>query len=320
MRIGMVVLMAGIGAIISACDNDKLDSEGGLRLFSGKEKAAQKGREEVVDVVEECCGVENPCNWDNDGTCDCGGAVSWDWEDCQEREDTSSPPEDTYSPPIECDSDVDCPAGMVCPACPCLSCECVPCPEGEECPPCECPPCECGQAFCVPLVVCDPACEAPYTCVDGACVPKDTWTDPNSGLTWQVTPTGGDYEMEWSDAKAHCTGLSLNGGGWRLPTIGEFRTLIRGCPATEDGGSCNVQEGVCLASSCQDGSCNGCSGDEGPADGCYWPDEMEGQCTWYWSSSAVEDDDGVAWGVDFTYGEVPTVFIDYGFSPARCVR
>jgi hypothetical protein len=132
------------------------------------------------------------------------------------------------------------------------------------------------------------------------------WKDEKSGLTWQVTPTGGT--MEWFDAKSHCTGLSLNGGGWHLPTIVELRSLIRGCTARTAGPSCNDKEG--------------------PADGCYWPAEMQGTCGYYWSSSPHNSDvdtsspnnhDEAAWyvsfdGGDFTYGEA------YAPGHVRCVR
>jgi thiol-disulfide isomerase/thioredoxin len=144
-----------------------------------------------------------------------------------------------------------------------------------------------------------------------------TWTDQKSGLTWQVTPTGGT--MTWVKAKAHCTGLSLDGGGWHLPTIGELRSLIRGCPATQAGGSCNIKEGQCVKWSCRDDSCSGCSNKGGPADGCYWPDNMQGTCSWYWSSSPVEDVGGGAWRVGFGYGLVSHYGVHVDLH-VRCVR
>ena len=148
--------------------------------------------------------------------------------------------------------------------------------------------------------------------------PGGTWKDPSSDLTWQVTPTGGT--MNWSEAKAHCQGLSLDGGGWHLPTIGELRTLIRGCPGTVTGGACGVTD-ECLDSSCNDeGGCTDCSYDSGPAGGCYWPDEMQGTCGWYWSWSPVEDPDDGAWNVVFGYGVV-TYYSDVNsVSHVRCVR
>ena len=64
-------------------------------------------------------------------------------------------------------------------------------------------------------------------------------TDGDTGLVWQKEPTG-DY-MVWEDAQAHCDALSLDGfDDWRLPSISELRTLIRGCPETKSDGSCGV--------------------------------------------------------------------------------
>jgi len=56
--------------------------------------------------------------------------------------------------------------------------------------------------------------------------------------------------------------------------------------------------------SCRDDSCSGCSNKGGPANGCYWPDNMQGTCSWYWSSSPVEDYDSFAWYVLFSSGRV----------------
>ena len=38
-----------------------------------------------ADSGDDCCKNSNPCNWDNDGTCDCDGYYEWDYEDCQGR-------------------------------------------------------------------------------------------------------------------------------------------------------------------------------------------------------------------------------------------
>ena len=142
--------------------------------------------------------------------------------------------------------------------------------------------------------------------------------DPTSGFTWQVTPTGG--EMDLSTAKEHCQALDLEGGGWRLPTIGELRTLVRGCPATADGGSCNVEEGKCLSYSCKNYSCRKCPMWGGPADGCYWPDEMEGECLWYWSSTLEGNSNDDAWFILFANGEV-SHYHDLQYDEyVRCVR
>jgi len=146
----------------------------------------------------------------------------------------------------------------------------------------------------------------------------DTWTDSSSGLTWQVTPSSDD--MDWEEAKAYCDNLSLAGGGWHLPTISELRTLIRGCDATETGGSCGVTDD-CLDYDCQDNSCLSCEHGDGPNNGCYGPSELPDECDWYWSSSPAAglDLDIFAWHVYFGDGFVATAVVDNdGY--VRCVR
>lgn len=198
---------------------------------------------------------------------------------------------------------------------------------GTDCPGAK----NCGGRECGP----DPVCEEPCgscgldkSCKGGQCVgigswdtysstvdtttpldttvPLDTteppigiWVDPYSGLQWQVTPTGGT--RQWTYAKAHCTEFLLDGGGWRVPSISEYRTLIRGCSATETDGSCNI-DFDCLASSCWYYPCDGCLYLEGPAGGCYWPPEIQGECSYYWSSSLVPESGG--WSVFFMYAAI----------------
>ena len=146
-----------------------------------------------------------------------------------------------------------------------------------------------------------------------------TWLDPDSGLVWQVTPTW--EKMPWDEAKSHCSNLTMAGHtDWRLPGIGELRSLIRGCPTTELEGSCDVEEGDCLAFSCRNKSCGGCIWEVGPADGCYWPDNLQGTCAWYWSSSAtVGSDDYYAWAIRFPYATVH-MYVVYHDAYVRCVR
>jgi len=49
---------------------------------------------------------------------------------------------------------------------------------------------------------------------------------------------------------------------------------------------------------------------------------MQGTCSWYWSSSPVEDRDGYAWLVNFYYGVVGHGYVaDNGVDEhVRCVR
>ena len=164
------------------------------------------------------------------------------------------------------------------------------------------------------------SCETGWQCGGDQLCFQVPWTDSSSGLTWQITPTGGI--MKWSDAKTHCSGLDLGGHtDWHLPTISELRTLIRGCPGSATGGACEVTDS-CLShtASCFDqGACWSCSDGRGPADGCYWPDEMQGTCSWYWSSSLGEDYGNLAWNVYFGRGSVNDAAVTTD-RRARCVR
>jgi len=171
-------------------------------------------------------------------------------------------------------------------------------------------------------VIC-PACDNEFlsdeTAIEafGAQSASTTWINPMFGLTWQVTPTGGS--MSWAAAESHCATLSLDGGGWRLPTIWELRHLIRGCTATESLGACEIRNGSCLAWECRSDNCDGCPLVLGPDVDCFWPEELEGDCRWYWSSSAVEDGDSVFWGVDFEVAGVTNALYDASVL-VRCVR
>ena len=141
--------------------------------------------------------------------------------------------------------------------------------------------------------------------------------DSYSGLTWQDPPSPGD--MTWEEAKAYCDNLSFDGhDDWRLPTISELRSLIRGCSDTQTGGACSVTDDR-LEFSWRNNPCNGCEYGAGPgSEGAYWPDSLSGN-DWFWSSSEVADFADHAWGVEFYRGSVGYSEIDYPF-PARCVR
>jgi len=149
------------------------------------------------------------------------------------------------------------------------------------------------------------------------CVPATpTWTDPITGLTWENPPMWEEY-----DPDTNCENLSLDGGGWRIPTITELRSLIRGCPGTQTGGNCNVEEGGCMMLSEQEcspnDSCSGCASTEGPTNGCYWRNEMIGECGFYWSSDWSSPIS--FWCVNFEDGSVCSRGWDKHF-PTRCVR
>jgi hypothetical protein len=43
-------------------------------------------------------------------------------------------------------------------------------------------------------------------------------------MVWQQVVDSGSYT--WEEAKVHCAGLMLAGGGWRLPTAAELYSLV----------------------------------------------------------------------------------------------
>ena len=111
------------------------------------------------------------------------------------------------------------------------------------------------------------------------------WSDPSTGLVWQV---GHGTNMTQDEAVSYCAALTIDGhGGWRLPSIDELRTLIAGCPATQTGGSCPLTNACMDINQCHNSSCGGCGLDVGPGkNGCYWNAALDGECSLYhWSSS-----------------------------------
>lgn len=155
---------------------------------------------------------------------------------------------------------------------------------------------------------CPDNCVAPETCggggVDNVCgIVEEAWYDPATGLYWQ-NPAA-DQLFAWNESVAFCDSLTWGGhSDWRLPTISELRSLIRGCSATETGGACRVTDSCTSRSSCNDSECTSCSGGGGPSDGCYWGSELLGVCISYWSSSADADDSNYAWRVNFDNGDL----------------
>jgi hypothetical protein len=154
---------------------------------------------------------------------------------------------------------------------------------------------------------------------DDDAVSGDVWTDSTSGLTWQVVPTGGDW-LDLPSAESNCEGLILSGyNDWRLPTISEFRSLIRGCDATMTSGVCGVTDNCLSDAECWDDFCVGCEYLAGPGlDGAYWPAERTGTIDdFYWSSSPVTEYEGYQWCVNFSRGYIVNLA---GYARARCVR
>jgi hypothetical protein len=145
------------------------------------------------------------------------------------------------------------------------------------------------------------------TCPDG-------WLDPDTALCWETTP---GPVVSWIEALSYCLSMALDAGlSWRLPTVDELRTLIRGCPAAD---ACLVYEVCPYRATCFDGCsvplCTWLSG-PGPG-GCYALDGIS-ECGWYWSSTAVPDRPGAYWGVDFDSASI-YLLNEPCTTPATCV-
>ena len=164
----------------------------------------------------------------------------------------------------------------------------------------------------------------PFSCSNGICF------DPITNLEWQQEPS--EDSMKWDSAITFCQNLDLEGKYWRLPNISELRSLVRHCPTIELDADCAVKDEskacgyesneICLHSeNCYDtATCNpdSCS-DEGGPTGCYWPDQLNGTCGWFWSSSGVENVDNHAWKVFFLQGGIGFGSNNYN-GGVRCVR
>jgi hypothetical protein len=141
-------------------------------------------------------------------------------------------------------------------------------------------------------------------------------------LTWEASPP--KKWIGWVPAKSYCQNLSLGGfNDWRMPTVSELRTLIRGCPATQKGGSCGITD-KCLNQSCERESCKGCSFGGGPGPGgAYWPPELSGELGAY-QASHVADSDFLVWTISFGLARIRSTSAgtagNGGGDYVRCVR
>jgi hypothetical protein len=146
-----------------------------------------------------------------------------------------------------------------------------------------------------------------------------TWKDDATGLTWQDPPF--PDQSGWSDGRAACEALSLDGhADWRLPTVDELRTLVRGCAATVTGGSCGVTD-ACFTDACFTDVCQGCVENGGPgSDGSYRLPVLTGDYMTSWTSLGPNDAPDQAWTVGFGGAHVLTYPRDQDNINTRCVR
>lgn len=146
--------------------------------------------------------------------------------------------------------------------------------------------------------------------------PEGSWHDTEHHLCWENPQS---LQAEFIDeAEAHCDNLSLDGLEWRIPTIDELRSVIRGCPFTELGGPCD--------NTFMNDYCVGCQLLLGPDQrGCYGVAELNGDCYFFWSSSFenardVSPDSYRFWVVNFSTAAVSLQLDVVGYYYVRCVR
>ena len=165
-------------------------------------------------------------------------------------------------------------------------------------------------------------CDGTMTCIADGSQPAE-WTDPNTGYTWRVHPTmwGDDPRMSHTLAAQYCDDL----GGWRMPTITELRSLIRGCTATTCGdsdescGGCGITDSCTTSGECSSSLCDGCQLGNGPDHGCYWPEELEGECGSYWSTKSLDDENNFIFNVDFQDAAVSNIYKTSALH-VRCIK
>jgi hypothetical protein len=141
-----------------------------------------------------------------------------------------------------------------------------------------------------------------------------TWYDASSKLLWQRSVS--TTQADWQTASDKCAGLTSCGySDWRLPTVDELRTLIRGCTATESGGVCRVTS-QCGTDSCWNTDCNSC-----PTlmSGSYLPSSLAVNSDLTWSATLRGGDAASVWTVFFPQGAIQSKE-KKNWGEGRCVR
>jgi len=187
-----------------------------------------------------------------------------------------------------------------------------------------------SRAGCVRGTYLDPIAESLEQCeVVEPPTEGDTWVDTASKLMWQHSAS--EHRTLWEDADEYCDALAIAGhDDWRLPTIDDLRTLVRGCPDVEPTGKCCKSEKACTLPYCNDeGFCHYdpeicdcdvhcyCDLDAGPNDGCYGPKELAGSCREVWSSTSMNP--YLGWALNYASAN-PNVTYWHKCSHVRCVR
>ena len=165
-----------------------------------------------------------------------------------------------------------------------------------------------------------PMCSGPLWIDNG----NGTVTDDCTDLVWQNSAL---TAMGWYEADTYCSANTPNlpGSGWRLPTISELRSLVKGCaamywdPVSNSGGACSVTDGC---PSCDPGSaCNGCASGGGPGMDGYYMDPLfdNGGQYWFWAATHRGGSSDYSWAIGFHAARLISD-VYYGGKAVRCVR
>ncbi len=154
-------------------------------------------------------------------------------------------------------------------------------------------------------------------------VAEPVWNDEVFGRMWQLQVDPANPHMSnLNSAISYCENLSWAGfDDWHLPTIVDLRTLVRGCPYTEFGGDCGIDDScINYDDACNDlMTCSGCT--QGST--CYWPDELGHDCYQAWSLTMVlNSGDNMptnAWVIDFSTAAIQELEMDQN-AVVMCVR
>ncbi|HOW50883.1 MAG TPA: PEGA domain-containing protein [bacterium] len=156
---------------------------------------------------------------------------------------------------------------------------------------------------------------------DGYEIFDDVVVDHKTGLMWQRSNS---KELTWEASLSYCDTLELNGySNWRLPSISELRSLIRGCSNTMTGGPCQVTD-YCSSVKCLTDTCSCKAGTGSGEKGFYWQKDVWDHTASkgygvYWSSSTLPFFTDLAWYVAFYSGNINRYGRENTYY-ARCVR
>lgn len=141
--------------------------------------------------------------------------------------------------------------------------------------------------------------------------------DTKHKLLWQRRRS--NMPMTHDNAAKYCQDLYIGDyGNWRLPTIGELKTIIHGCQSGSD--ACQVHDG-CLSGKCYSAKCY-CWQGAGPGeDGYFWQKGVWQGGTTFWSASVLQGSSSAthAWFADFATGKISNIG-RYNKYDVRCVK